>query len=99
MPVWSRHAHELFYREDQRIMSVNYTIKGASFVPDKPRLWSEAQLADVGLAPNFDIAPDGKRFVVLVPAQSPESREAQSRVMLMTNFFDEVRRRVAGQVK
>jgi hypothetical protein len=99
MPVWSRNGHELFYREDQRIMFVNYTIKGASFTSDKPRLWCEAQLADVGLAPNFDIAPYGKRFAVLMPAQTPESREGQSHLILVTNFFDEVRRRVAGQSK
>jgi eukaryotic-like serine/threonine-protein kinase len=95
MPVWSRNGHELFYRtEDQRIMVANYTVKGESFVADKPRLWSGRRLANLGLGVNFDLAPDGKRFVVLMPAESPEPRETQSHVKLVVNFLDEIRRRV-----
>jgi hypothetical protein len=43
---------------------------------------------------NFDLAPDGERFIVLIPAESPEPRETQSHVTLVVNFFDEIRRRV-----
>jgi serine/threonine-protein kinase len=100
MPAWSRNGHELFYRTvDERIMVANYTVKGESFVADKPRVWFGGQLADLGLAYNLDLAPDGKRFVVLMPAESPEPREAQSHVTLAVNFFDEVRRRVEAQGK
>ena len=100
MPAWSRNGHELFYRtEDQRIMVANYTIRGATFVADKPRLWSEKRIANLGLATNFDLAPDGKRFTVLMPAESPEPRETQNHVTLVWNFFDDVRRRVAAQGK
>jgi serine/threonine-protein kinase len=100
LPVWSRNGRELFYRtEDQRIMAVNYTVKRESFVADTPRVWFGKQLANVGVALNFYLAPDGKRFVVLMPAESPEPRETQSHVTLVVNFFDEVRRRVAAQGK
>jgi serine/threonine-protein kinase len=100
MPIWSQIGNELFYRtEDHRIMVVHYTLRGDSFVPDKPRLWCGTRLANLGLAVNYDLAPDGKRFVVLMPADSPEPREMQSHVTLVVNFFDEVRRRVAGQAK
>jgi serine/threonine-protein kinase len=102
MPVWSRKRHELFYRtEDQRIMVANYTVQGESFVADKPRVWFGKQFANLGTgtAPNLDLAPDGERFVVLMPADSPEPRETQSHVTLVVNFFDEVRRRVAAQGK
>jgi len=80
-------------------MVVNYTVKGESFVPDKPQVWFGKQLANIGLGMNFDLAPDGKRFVVLMPVESSEPREAQNHVMLVVNFFDEVRRRVAAQGK
>jgi serine/threonine-protein kinase len=99
-PVWSRTGNELFYRtEDQRIMVMNYNVKGDSFVASKPHVWFTKQLANTGLGINFDLAPDGKRFLVVMPAESPGPRQNQSHVMLMTNFFDEVRRRVGGQVK
>jgi serine/threonine-protein kinase len=99
MPMWSRNGGELFYRtEDQRIMVANYTVKGNSLVPGKPRVWFGKQLANVGLGINLDLAPDG-RFLVVMAAESPDPRESQSHVILVTNFFDEVRRRIAGQTK
>jgi serine/threonine protein kinase/Tol biopolymer transport system component len=95
MPIWSRNGRELFYRtEDQRIMVANYKVRGELFLADKPRVWFGKQLANLGLVPNFDLAPDGKRFVMLISAESPEPRETQSHVTLVLNFFDEVRRRV-----
>jgi dipeptidyl aminopeptidase/acylaminoacyl peptidase len=100
MPMWSPNGHELFYRtEDQRIMVANYTVKARTFVADKPRVWFGKQLANIGLAVNLHLAPDGKRFIVLMPAESPEPLETQSHVKIAVNFFDEVRRRVAAQGK
>ncbi len=99
LPVWSRNGHELFYRtEDQRIMVADYTAQGGSFERGKPREWFGRPLASVGLASNFDLAPDGKRFLVLMPAGDAERRDNQGHLMLALNFFDEVRRRV-GQGK
>ena len=80
-------------------MVANYTVKGGLFVAEKPRVWFGKQLANTGLAKNIDLAPDGKRFVVLMSAESPEPQGNQSHVTLVVNFFDEVRRRVAGQGK
>jgi serine/threonine-protein kinase len=97
LPVWSRNGHELFYRtEDNRIMVANYTVKGGAFVVDVPRVWFGRQLANIGLGVNFDLAPDGRRFVALMPAESPEPRETQSHLTLVVNFFDEVRRHVGA---
>ena len=93
-PVWSCTGKELFYRtEDQLLMVVGYTQAGSSFVADKPRPWSKTRLFDTGLTQNFDLAPDGQRFAVLMPA---EPGAAQLQTMLILNFFDEVRRRVAA---
>ena len=100
MPAWSRQGHELFYRtEDQRIMVVDYMVKGETFIPERPRVWYGRRLANIGLGANYDLAPDGKRFVVVMPAGSPEPRESQNHVTLVVNFFDEIRRRVVAQGK
>ena len=96
--IWSRATHEIFYRtEDQRLMVASYDVSGRSFVPGKPRIWSSRPLANTGLAINFDVAPDGKRILAVMPAQSSEPREAQSHVTLVMNFFDEVMRRTSGK--
>ena len=95
-PVFSRDGRELFFRtEDNRIMVADYTVKGDSFAAGKPRLWSEKQLANVGLNPNYDVAPDGKRIAALMPVDAPEQK-AQNHVIFLQNFFDEVRRRTAA---
>jgi Tol biopolymer transport system component len=94
-PVWSRNGRELFYRtEDGRIMVVTYAVKGDSFVAEKPRQWSSGRLAYSGLNRNFDVAPDGKRLVAGIPAGN---RELPNHVLLVVDFFDEVKRRVARE--
>ena len=100
IPVWSPNGRELFYRtEDRRIMVVSYAVKGDSFESGKPRPWASQLLADLGNNRTFDLSPDGKRFAVLTPAQGPKLHETQCHVMLLVNFFDEVRRRVAAGSK
>ena len=76
MPVWSRNARELFYRtDDQRILVANYAANGETFVAETPRAWLGEQLADTGLAPNFDL---GKRFIGLMPAESPNRKKCRA---------------------
>jgi hypothetical protein len=49
-------------------------------------------LANTGLTPNLDLAPDGKRFAVLMPLGGTEATDVQRHVTLLMNFFDEPRR-------
>jgi len=94
-PMWSHGGHELFFESlDNRIMVAGYTVQGDSFVPDKPRLWSQTTLANlVNASRNVD-APDGKRVVAVMPADEPEGQQSQHHVVFLENFFDELRRRV-----
>jgi serine/threonine-protein kinase len=97
-PTFSKNGRELFFHtEDNRIMVAAYSNKGDSFVPDKPRVWSERRTLDTGFAmPSYDLAPDGKRVAVLMPAEGLQAQQAQSHVVILLNFFDEVRRRVSA---
>jgi hypothetical protein len=97
-PVWSPTSHELLFRTiDNQIMFAAYTVKGDTFVTSKPRLWSEHKLANVGSWHSYDVAPDGKRLVALMPAADSEGQRAQNHVIFLLNFFDELRRRVPGE--
>jgi eukaryotic-like serine/threonine-protein kinase len=99
-PEWSRNGRELFFStEDNRIMVAGYTAKGDSFVPDKPRVWSEKRVGTTPFNPNYDLSPDGKRIAALMPPDAPEVRNAQNHVIFLQNFFDEVRRRAPAQPK
>jgi hypothetical protein len=62
------------------------------FRPDKPRTWSDGSFAPragpVGRA--FDLHPDGKRLALA--AAGDENATKHDHVVLMFNFFDELRR-------
>jgi hypothetical protein len=69
-------------------MAVGYTVKGDTFVAEKPRVW----LAKLG-GTEWDLAPDGKRVVVLTAVNTPEASKPDHDVVFVFNFFDELRRR------
>jgi Tol biopolymer transport system component/DNA-binding winged helix-turn-helix (wHTH) protein len=96
-PVWSRNRSELFYvSSDNRIMVARYTANEHSFVPEKPRQWSPAAIFRPGYNAlwNLDIAPDGRRFVVLAPPESRSEESTTVHATILLNFFDELRRRL-----
>ena len=76
-------------------MAVSYSAEGDSLRAGRPRLWSEGQFTGQGPARNFALHPDGKRFAVLKAAESSEE-SVLDHINLVTNWFDEVRRRVAS---
>jgi hypothetical protein len=88
-------GRELFYRsDDNHIMAASYTANGDSFVPDKPRVWFKTPIANTGLNGRpFEVTPDGKRVVALMPLETPGAQQAQNHVMFVENFLDEVLRR------
>jgi eukaryotic-like serine/threonine-protein kinase len=92
-PVWSRASRELLFRsEDNQIMLAPYTVIGDSFVAEKVRPWSETRIANVNLNGTYDLASDGKRVAALLPADTAMRQQAQNRVILLENFFDELQR-------
>ncbi len=90
-PVWSKKDPALFYRTGAGMMAASYTGSGMAFVAEKPRLWA----TNKDLGSYFDLAPEGKRFAILQPVKAEGGAE---HVVLLQNFFDELRRSVpAGQ--
>jgi len=89
-PKWSRNGHDLLYRSLVQVMTVSYTINGDTFVAGKPRVWIEKMGTVVY---GWDLAPDGKRALVLSPAESAEQPKPEHEVVFLENFFDELRRR------
>jgi serine/threonine-protein kinase len=94
-PIWSRNGRELFFLgPDGHIMVASYTAKGDSFVPGKPRVWSPKSLLVIfGVRP-CDLAPDGKRFAVLLREDGTAEQKPITHLTVLLNFFDELRRRV-----
>jgi serine/threonine-protein kinase len=97
IPRWSRNGHDLLFGTDaQRMMAARYSIRGDSFVAQVPRLWTHVRLADTGVLPNYDLAPDGARIIALMPAPTAVSAQSENHVTVMLHFIDELRRRAAA---
>jgi serine/threonine-protein kinase len=92
-PQWANDGREMFYETGNRIMVVDYKVDGASFIPGKPRLWVEKQLFYTGSS-NLDLAPDGKRFAVLVMPEATVGEKGSVHIAFLLNFFDELKRRI-----
>jgi DNA-binding winged helix-turn-helix (wHTH) protein/Tol biopolymer transport system component len=98
-PIWSHNGRELFYEGlDSRVQVAAYTVKRDSFVAEKPRFWSEKQMADLDsfLGPPFDVAPDGKRVLALFPA---EEAKPETILHVLLNVDSELRRRAPAHSK
>jgi serine/threonine-protein kinase len=93
-PVWSRHGELCYLGPDQRIVAVPYTVLGGAFIKGKARRWSETAVAIVGAQGSWDLAPDGKRMAAVLPGNEDT---AQSRLVLLMNFTDELQRRTAAK--
>ena len=97
VPRWSPNGREVLYRTNrQQVMVVGYRAQGRSFVAEPPRAWSSHLLADAGVLPNFDVAPDGERILALMPF-AREGSSTANHVTFMHNFTAEIQRRAASR--
>ena len=95
LPVWSRANRELFFETlENRIMVTEYASQNDVFIPGRPRLQSDQQLQDVSGLPNYDVAPDGKRFAIFPKLKPATEENGTVHMAFLLNFFDELRRRV-----
>jgi hypothetical protein len=97
VPTWSRRRNELFYLSpDSHLMVVSYTVEGNTLRANPPQKWSEQPInGRTGPRP-FDLHPDGDRFVV---SGDLPSRTNVDKVVLVSSFFDEVRRRLSDAAR
>jgi serine/threonine-protein kinase len=106
-PVWSRDGRELFYLQPGTtnrltgrvsLMAVPYSTSGDAFTPGQPRAWSASPFpgSRFGSRPDFDVAPDGKRVIGVMPSEGATSGESPG-VTFLLNFADELRRKVPSK--
>jgi len=91
-PLWSRNGRELFYRNGNRMMAVDITTQ-PNFSAGKPKLLFEGQYEPTLVSnANYDISPDGQRFLMLKAIEAEAAAPTQINVVL--NWFEDLKRRV-----
>ena len=92
-PTWSPVQHEFFFASgDSRMMVAPFSVTGASFQAQKPRVWADKKFLARPRPPSRDVAihPDGKRFAFASAQDGGDEKIAQ--LVLVFDFFDELRR-------
>jgi serine/threonine-protein kinase len=91
-PAWNPNGRELFYRSGDKMMAVEIASQ-PSFNSGNPRVLFEGQYVPTpGTFPNYDVSPDGQRFLMLKPSESAEAAPTQINVVL--NWFEELKQKV-----
>jgi serine/threonine protein kinase/Tol biopolymer transport system component len=91
-PVWNRNGRELFYRSGDKMMAVEIATQ-PGFAAGKPRVLFEGQYQPApGNYSNYDVSPDGQRFLMLKPMEQAERAPTQINVVL--NWFEELKQKV-----
>jgi eukaryotic-like serine/threonine-protein kinase len=96
-PAWSGNGRELFYRNGDKMMAVDIATQ-PGFAAGTPRMLFEGRYERAPFpSTNYDVSPDGQRFLMLKPNESAEAAPTQINVVL--NWFEELKRRVPAGTK
>jgi serine/threonine-protein kinase len=91
-PLWNRSGRELFYRSGDKLMAVGISTQ-PGFVAGKPRqLFKGGYLLSSFGVPNYDVSPDGQRFLMVKPVGQEQAVPTQINVVL--NWTEELKRLV-----
>ncbi len=88
-PVWSRDGRELFYRNREGAMvAVRVNTVGGFSVGPATTLFSAATFQRTALHRQYDVSPDGKRFLMIRPVGAGRDRQ----LILVQDFAAEIDR-------
>ncbi len=88
-PLWAPNGRELFYRSGSKIVAVAVEMEPVFTVGTREVLFEEPYMVHP-LQTNYDIHPDGERFVMI------KREEASPQLIVVLNWFEELKRRVPG---
>jgi Tol biopolymer transport system component len=95
-PVWNPNGRELFYRAGNKMMAVAVTTE-PTFSAGKPKMLFEGPYVPTPRSfPDYDVSPDGQRFLMLKPS---EQSQALAQINVVQNWFEELKRRVPAETK
>ena len=86
-PIWSRAGRRLFYVSNQHVIAADYETKPTFRITKRKTLF-EMDFVDLPGHPNWDVAPDGKHFLMLRPSLSGDQ------LMVVDNWRAELRQRI-----
>ncbi|MEE8161935.1 MAG: hypothetical protein V3T61_09890, partial [Acidobacteriota bacterium] len=89
--VWAPRGQELFFRNGRAMMVVGIKTE-PTFTAGSPVVLFTGRYRTTVTGVNYDISPDGQRFLMIKAAEEEEGQQAQINVVL--NWFEELKRLV-----
>jgi len=90
-PVWNPNGQELFYRNGNKMMAVDVTTQ-PSFSGGKPRMLFEGGYVPApATLPNYDVTPDGQRFLMIKASQQDTS---ETQIIVVLNWLEKLKQKV-----
>ncbi len=91
-PVWSRSGREIFYRKGTQFYVVEVQA-GPQFRAGRPRLLFQVPFAEEATSvANYDVAPDGSRFIAV---QGPQEKDPPQEVVYVPDWSSELREKLS----
>ena len=88
-PVWSRNGRELFYRRGDAMTAVEITTSPVLKVGKPRRLFEKPYELSSVLWPEYDVTPDGQRFMMV---KRIDQDDAPAQINVVLNWLEELKR-------
>ena len=94
-PVWNPKGRELFYRNGQKMMAVDFSTQ-PTFSAGKPRMLFQGPYVPTPRSfPDYDVSSDGQRFLML---KTNEQAQGPAQINVVLSWTEELKQKVpAGE--
>ena len=86
--MWARSGQELFYRNGEAVIAVSIETD-PSFSAANPEVMFEGDYYLAAGGPNYDVSPDGERFLMI---RQVEDASTTPQIIVVQNWFEELLR-------
>jgi serine/threonine-protein kinase len=94
-PVWSPDGKQIFYiSPDRQLISVDVRTQPTFVFANPTKLPVAATVRPGENVRPYDIAPDGKQFLIVTSGSEPSEKPAQPQFRITLNWFEELKQRV-----
>src|SRR5665213_2736905 len=90
-PVWNPKGHELFFRSRNKMMMVQVTTQPTFSAGEPKMLFEGPYVISPRSAADYDVSPDGSRFLML---KSADAAPRPEQINVVLNWFEELKQRV-----
>ena len=88
-PLWAPDGRRIFYRDGRHLIAASVTTSPTFAVTGRTEVFADEYVFAQAPHANYDVAPDGERFLMLQSAQEPE-------LVVVYGWLSELRQRMDG---